>query len=46
MGVSRGTVQRLVSEARRKVATALVHKAALAITHREVQPEVSEGENQ
>lgn len=31
MGVSRGTVQRLVSEARRKVATALVQQTALVI---------------
>lgn len=44
MGVSRGTVQRLVSEARKKVATALVRKVALAITQREAQPEVSKGE--
>ncbi|MBI5657063.1 MAG: DUF134 domain-containing protein [Geobacter sp.] len=36
MGVSRGTVQRLLSEARRKVADALVHQKALALTQREV----------
>jgi uncharacterized protein len=34
MGVSRGTVQRLLSEARRKVAEALVKQAALAVTGR------------
>lgn len=44
MGVSRGTVQRLVASARRKVATALVRKAALAISDAETQPEVSKGE--
>lgn len=31
MGVSRGTVQRLLAEGRKKVATSLVHKNALAI---------------
>ena len=31
MGVSRGTVQRLLAESRRKVATCLVHQKALAI---------------
>jgi predicted DNA-binding protein (UPF0251 family) len=31
MGVSRGTVQRLVAAGREKVASALVHKKALAI---------------
>lgn len=31
MGVSRGTVQRLLASARRKVAAALVEKAALVI---------------
>jgi uncharacterized protein len=32
MGVSRGTVQRLLASARNKVATALVQKKALAVT--------------
>lgn len=31
MGVSRGTVQRLLAEGRKKVAASLVHKKALAI---------------
>jgi len=35
MGVSRGTVQRLLSEARRKVAEALVKQAALAVSGRD-----------
>lgn len=35
MGVSRGTVQRLVQEARRKVAEALVGQKALAIASRD-----------
>jgi len=35
MGVSRGTVQRLLSEARRKVAVALVKQAALAVSGRD-----------
>lgn len=35
MGVSRGTVQRLLSEARRKVAEALVKQKALAISSRD-----------
>lgn len=35
MGVSRGTVQRLLSEARRKVAEALVKQAALAVVGRD-----------
>lgn len=35
MGVSRGTVQRLLASARRKVATALVHQSALAIARQE-----------
>ena len=35
MGVSRGTVQRLLSEARRKVAEALVKQAALAVVSRD-----------
>jgi predicted DNA-binding protein (UPF0251 family) len=34
MGVSRGTVQRLLSEARRKVAVALVQQQALSIRDR------------
>lgn len=34
MGVSRGTVQRLLSEARRKVAVALVQQQALSICDR------------
>lgn len=39
MGISRGTVQRLVSSARKKIATALVSKAALVVTHKAAQPE-------
>jgi len=35
MGVSRGIVQRLLSEARRKVAEALVKQAALAVSGRD-----------
>lgn len=35
MGVSRGTVQRLLSAGRRKVAEALVKQAALAVSGRE-----------
>lgn len=46
MGVSRGTVQRLVSEARRKVATALVRQAALVITAQATQPAPEKGEHQ
>jgi predicted DNA-binding protein (UPF0251 family) len=38
MGVSRGTVQRLVASARRKVAEALVKQHALAISSREDTP--------
>lgn len=38
MGVSRGTVQRLVSEARRKVANALVRQQALVIEPRSDTP--------
>ncbi len=38
MGVSRGTVQRLVASARRKVAEALVKQHALAISSREETP--------
>lgn len=34
MGVSRGTVQRLLAEARRKVAVALVRQQALSISSR------------
>ncbi len=34
MAVSRGTVQRLLSEGRRKVASALVDKRAISITSR------------
>jgi len=41
MGVSRGTVQRLLSEARRKVADALVQQKALALVQREVAGEWS-----
>lgn len=41
MGVSRGTVQRLLSEARRKVAEALVQQQALAISSRNGTDEVS-----
>jgi len=42
MGVSRGTVQRLLSEGRRKVADALVKQKALAICGRdETEPELS-----
>jgi len=37
MGVSRGTVQRLLSEARLKVADALVHQKALALIQREAE---------
>lgn len=40
MGVSRGTVQRLVSEARRKVANALVHQTALLIIPKESHEEL------
>lgn len=35
MGISRGTVQRLLSEARRKVAEALVKQTALAVSGRD-----------
>lgn len=43
MGVSRGTVQRLLSEARRKVAEALVKQKALAISSRvESVPQVAD----
>lgn len=45
MGVSRGTVQRLVSEARRKVATALVQQSALVINAPAVKPEPPKGEH-
>lgn len=38
MGVSRGTVQRLLQEARRKVAEALVKQQALAISGRDRSP--------
>ena len=34
MGVSRGTVQRLLSEGRRKVAIALASKGAITVTER------------
>lgn len=46
MGVSRGTVQRLVSEARRKVATALIQQAALVINAQTIQAESDKGEHQ
>jgi len=41
MGISRGTVQRLVSEARRKVASAMVRQQALVIAPKtsEVAPD-------
>jgi uncharacterized protein len=34
MGVSRGTVQRLLSTGRKKVATALVHQRSLSVVQR------------
>ncbi len=42
MGVSRGTVQRLLQEARRKVAEALVNQQALAIGSREDVAEIEQ----
>ncbi len=44
MGVSRGTVQRLLSEARRKVADALVNQTALLIAPKEAPKEPYKGE--
>jgi len=46
MGVSRGTVQRLVSEARRKVAIALVRQQALVIAPKKSDDVPDKGEDQ
>lgn len=46
MGVSRGTVQRLVSEARRKVASALVGQQALVIAPKTSDAPSDKGEEQ
>lgn len=46
MGVSRGTVQRLVSEARRKVASALVRQQALVIAPKTSDAPPDKGEEQ
>jgi predicted DNA-binding protein (UPF0251 family) len=35
MGISRGTVQRLLASGRKKIAMALVHNSALMIGHEE-----------
>lgn len=44
MGVSRGTVQRLVTEARRKMVSALVRQQALVIASREPAGTPDQGE--
>lgn len=44
MGISRGTVQRLVTEARRKVASALVRQQALVIASKEPAVTSDKGE--
>lgn len=46
MGVSRGTVQRLVSEARRKVASAMVRQQALVIAPKTSDDVPDKGEDQ
>ena len=46
MGVSRGTVQRLASEARRKVATALVRQMALVVAPKGPHDTPDKGERQ
>lgn len=46
MGVSRGTVQRLVSEARRKVASAMVRQQALVIAPKAEDGVSDKGEDQ
>lgn len=46
MGVSRGTVQRLLAEARRKVAEVLVQQQALVICSRQNEEEFSLTEEQ
>jgi len=43
MGISRGTVQRLLAQARRKVAQALVGRKALALAGNEPNPSKEEG---
>lgn len=42
MGVSRGTVQRLVSSARHKIARALISHAALVIGQQQNQPNIDQ----
>lgn len=46
MGISRGTVQRLVSAARCKVATCLVKQQALVVTPKNNAEEIGKGEQQ
>jgi predicted DNA-binding protein (UPF0251 family) len=46
MGISRGTVQRLVSEARRKLATALVRQQAIVIAPKISDAAPDKGEEQ
>lgn len=46
MGVSRGTVQRLVSEARHKVVTAMVRQRALVVTNKASDNTADKGEQQ